>query len=394
MFLFSRSIANISDSIYFLVLLWGVQTATHSTMYTGFAYSAITAASLSVILFGPYIDRFSPGKLSSISLFIQAVIIFIISVLFQFDNIIWWLIIFLIFIASIFSNIFYPANTTLFTQIVPMDEYQTGNSIISSLDQSINLLGFVLGGSIIIWIGATNTYILSATLMIVASLMYFFVIKGNHSRKESKSSNYFDDFKIGFNFIKTIKYMKILLTVGSISNAIMAMIVISLPAIGQEYGSPLYYSLIYVLFFIGFILGALLSNFTQKTGLSISLAWICNGLCLIFISLNFSMYINFLCMLLFGVSSGILNIIQYTFEQTMTPANLMGRVTSTIGTLNNIATPIGAFIGGILIAYFSINVMFLICGVIITILGIILSINREFKSFNIEKAKIIKLNNS
>ncbi|OXS56441.1 putative MFS family arabinose efflux permease [Bacillus sp. V-88] len=402
LFMFSRCTANIGDSIYFIVLLWTVQVATNSTSTTGFVYAAFTIASLFGVAFGPLVDKYYPAVIAGVSLFAQALIIIAIMLL-QLNNSFDFLsiIIILVFVASLFSTLFYPADNTLFTKIVEEDSYLKGNAIISSSDQVINLIGFLAGGVIISYWGTFNSFLISVIFLLTAAVSYIVLLKWNKNnnlysinkekeKEQSNTGNYIGDLKQGLSFIRSNPFLKTVLPFGAVSNATMAILIILLPSIGVRYGSSLHYSGMYVAFFIGFIIGALLTNLIKASGKVVSIAWIGNGLALSLLALVNNWWLTCVAIVIFGTCSGVLNIVQNTLIQSMTPPYIMGRVMSAISTINNIGTPLGALIGGVLAISFSLNTIMIFSAVMLFSCGFLLLLKKQFREFNLSVASQIR----
>ncbi|GEM05828.1 hypothetical protein HMI01_28160 [Halolactibacillus miurensis] len=295
----SRSFANLSDSIYSIAILWLIQTSTLNVSVNGFVYAAISSAALCSIFFGPVVDRYAAATLAGLALLFQAIIVFIIPFIFSTDLFIVALIIGLVFIASLFSALYYPANNKLLTLLIDEpDQLQAANAAIGSSDQVINLIGYLAGGALIGWLGIQNAYLLSAALFLLAGVSFLGLLtrktaqqKTTHpssarqSSLKKRFSLYLADIKAGFSFINKSRYLKIILPSTIISGAIIALLIIILPTMGEQYGSAIYYSGLYVAFFIGFFIGAILSNTLKAKGLYVAMAWLGNGLALVLFGL-------------------------------------------------------------------------------------------------------------
>lgn len=158
-FFASRTSANIADSIYSIVLLYFVQQSTQSVAMTSFTYTAVSAASIFSFLVGPVVDRYSPPLLASIALFTQAVLILVVPFLIQDGMVNLVAILVIVFIASCFSTLFYPANSKMLPQLIGSpDLIVRANSMILSTDQVINIVGYLAGASLIIAMGMKNTF--------------------------------------------------------------------------------------------------------------------------------------------------------------------------------------------------------------------------------------------
>lgn len=402
----SRSFANLSDSIYSIAILWLIQTSTLDASMNGFVYAAISSAALCSIFFGPVVDRYAAATLAGIALLFQAVIVFTIPLIFSTDLFIIALIIGLVFIASLFSALYYPANNKLLTLLIhEPDQLQAANAAIGSSDQVINLVGYLAGGALIGWLGIQNAYLLSAALFLLAGVSFLGLLtkktaqsqqeenlpsSTHHSSIKERFSLYLSEIKAGFSFINQSRYLKIILPSTIISGAIIALLIIILPMIGEQYGSALYYSGLYVAFFIGFFIGAILSNALKAKGLYVAIAWLGNGLALVLFGLAPNWWMTATSLLLFGTCSGVMNVIQMSLIQVMTPAHLMGRVMATLSTVNNVATPIGSLIGGLLLLSFDVQSIIITSAIIFILLSGFLLSQTYFTQFNIDDAKQFK----
>ena len=402
----SRSFANLSDSIYSIAILWLIQTSTLNVSVNGFVYAAISSAALCSIFFGPVVDRYSAATLAGSALLFQAMIVLVIPFIFSTDLFIVALIIGLVFIASLFSALYYPANNKLLTLLLnDPDQLQAANAAIGSSDQVINLIGYLAGGALIGWLGIQNAYLLSAALFLIAGVSFLGLLtkktaqqktnapsSASQSSLKERFSLYIADIKAGFSFINKSRYLKIILPSTIISGAIIALLIIILPIMGEQYGSAIYYSGLYVAFFIGFFIGAILSNTLKAKGLYVAISWLGNGLALVLFGLASNWWVTASSLLLFGACSGVMNVIQMSLIQIMTPTHLMGRVMATLSTVNNIATPIGSLIGGLLLLTFDVQTIIMTSALIFIILSGYLLSQTHFTRFDTDDAKQFKAN--
>ncbi|SFT07510.1 MFS transporter [Halolactibacillus miurensis] len=95
-------------------------------------------------------------------------------------------------------------------------------------------------------------------------------------------------------------------------------------------------------------------------------------------------------LLLFGACSGVMNVIQMSLIQIMTPTHLMGRVMATLSTVNNIATPIGSLIGGLLLLSFDVQSIIMTSAIIFIIISGYLLSQSHFTRFDTDDAKQFK----
>ncbi|WP_234987427.1 hypothetical protein [Halolactibacillus halophilus] len=70
----------------------------------------------------------------------------------------------------------------------------------------------------------------------------------------------------------------------------------------------------------------------------------------------------------------------------------MGRVKATLSTVNNIATPLGSLIGGLLLLTFDVQSIIMTSAIIFIILSGYLLSQKHFTSFNTDDAKQFNAN--
>ena len=367
-FILTRSSINIADSIYVVVIMWAIQSSIGNTSFTSFSYAASSIATFFIIFIGPYIDRNSPIKVISFTLIIQIFNLFIFIYILNNDinSLIFPILLILVFISSFCSSIFYPANNTFFTKLFSKDMYKKGNTIFQTLDQVINLLCFLLIGILISYIGSINTLYISIGLFIIGLILTFmlniYTKKDDIHKNCTNEVSYLLSLKKGFKIIKDIKYLRLTLPVSLYSNLAIGGFIALLPSISEEKG-PIYYSFIYTVFFLGFIIGAILTKWLN-TSITIiyRLSFLC-GVMLLLFSLTLNSYYSFVFILFFGSCSALINIFDETIYQEYTPINQMGTVLTMKRAILSLSSPLGAILVGISSYFFSITLILLILSI-------------------------------
>ncbi|MEY9093563.1 MFS transporter [Paenibacillus sp. RC84] len=391
-FYLSRTSANIADSIYSIVLLYFVQKSTASVSFTSFTFTAISAASIFSFLLGPLVDRYSPSLLASISLFVQAVLILAVPFLITDGGANLLAILILVFVASCFSMLFYPANNKMLPQLIQSpDRIVKANAMISSTDQLINVAGYLVGASIILLLGMKNTFYLASGMLFLSGLIYVQLKKQMEPEKTAggapkgplKIREYTSELVEGYRFVASSPFLRIMLPFFALTNFSMSILIITVPSMSVSYGSPIYYSLLYIAFFVGIFVGSALINVLKKNGLMIAISWLLMGASLYLFAIVPALWMKLTAILLMGVFTGIINVLQTSLIQIITPSQLMGRVMAFLHTLSNAALPLGAFIGGILALRFELNSVLFISALVIVACGVLLLALKAVRTFQI-----------
>ncbi|GKS11277.1 macrolide transporter [Paenibacillus chitinolyticus] len=391
-FYLSRTSANIADSIYSIVLLYFIQKSTASVSFTSFTFTAISAASIFSFLLGPLVDRYSPSLLASISLFVQAVLILAVPFLITDGGANLLTILILVFVASCFSMLFYPANNKMLPQLIQSpDRIVKANAMISSTDQLINVAGYLVGASIILLLGMKNTFYLASGMLFLSGLIYVQLKKQMEPEKNTggapkgplKIREYTSELVEGYRFVAGNPFLRIMLPFFALTNFSMSILIITVPSMSVSYGSPIYYSLLYIAFFVGIFVGSALINVLKKNGLMIAISWLLMGASLYLFAIVPALWMKLSAILLMGVFTGIINVLQTSLIQIITPPQLMGRVMAFLHTLSNAALPLGAFIGGILALRFELDSVLFISALVIVACGVLLLALKAVRTFQI-----------
>lgn len=386
LFLFSRMSTFIANSLFFITFIWFLQKST-DTSTTAFTYSFLGLSIVFILPLGVYIDRLKPGILNTSSIIIQVFCVLLFILLF--DNFIdgkyIYLIVFVLFISAVFMDVYTPSSNTLLTQILDSSAYKKANSIVQTSDQILNLIGYVLIGFLITTIGPKTTLMISLSLFVIAIVLNFTLIKyldlkvepPKVKRKFSKS------IQEGLSIILKTDLLRFTIPISIFSNVIVAIIIAILPGISENKGIH-FFTAIYICFFIGFVIGALLSNKIPETLNNIYTIGVLNGFILLSFGYLMNSYWSLVVIVLFGIGSGIINIFDETIYQMNTPKEEMGNVLTLKRFILSFAYPIGGFIAGYLALHLEIRNVIYFSAFIKIFLDIVLiiSIKRYRKGFS------------
>ncbi|MMZ60745.1 enterobactin exporter EntS [compost metagenome] len=228
-----------------------------------------------------------------------------------------------------------------------------------------------------------NTFFLASGLLLLAGLIYLQMSRrlnpstmgsGLASEEEptQEPGSYFRELLEGFAFVNRNLFLKIMLPFYALINFLLAILIITIPSLAVDAGSPIYYSLIYIAFFVGVLGGSVIINKLPKKGIVIALAWIFMGVSLGLFAIMPGIWLKMVAVLLMGISTGVINVLQTSLIQIITPTHLLGRVMSFLTSLSNASLPFGALIGGMLALRFPLDTVLLINAVIILVSGFVL----------------------
>ncbi|QDP39487.1 MFS transporter [Radiobacillus deserti] len=357
-FLFiGRLITNLGDSIYAIAAMWLVFNLTNDPFYTGLASAIVFIPQLFGFIFGPLVDRLSLKFTLIITQVMEGLLILCVPVASYFNVLNVWIVIIVMFLASVFSEISYPAQSSILPRILKEEDLVHGNSLMSFAYQGIDFALTAVSGLLLVYIGVINIYIVDSITFILAGIMFLNInIKNNQKTDDKKSkaglkeiiSNYKKDLKVGLNFVKNSFIPKLLIPL-VIANGLFGMINAILPAFSISKGGDEYYGYYMAAWSVGMLLGSLIAPLFQKfpIGRVIILSTFIS-----FIIWFVSFLSNpVLSLILFGIANvtlGIVNVLIFTMFQTLIPEELLGRVFAVISSISSIALPFGSILGGFL----------------------------------------------
>lgn len=305
---------------------------------------------LPAIILGPFIgtliDVFSRRKVLIAANLFQAMVILL--YLLVKDSI--WPIYAVIFIYSLFLQLYIPAEAATLPLLVKKHLLPIANSLFLFTIYLSFLVGFGLAGPVIEAVGRRTPFFLVSGMLLVAATVVFFLPKdGNHQGKITTPAEFWKKFQEGYEFMR--KKPAILLPLGLLvlSGIIIPIVGITAPAIAVDLlGISLLSTStrIMVPIGIGAILGAFitvrfLKNVRKKRIISAGLFVAAFGLLFIATILPFlpnRAVLGSVAAFLLGISLAMSVIPAQTLLQEQTPEKFRGRVFGTLNFLITIAS--------------------------------------------------------
>lgn len=376
-----RLITNAGDSLYTVAAMWLVYELGGSAFYTGLAgFLTLLPQSLQ-FLAGPLVDRWPLRKILVISQSLQCLLILVIPIAHFLGILNVVLVLTIMPIITLIGQIAYPAQSAALPKILTKQQLVKGNSAFSFAYQGVDLTFNALAGILVGLLGAISLYIIDSITFLIATLL-FFTIKLPEKEKQAESKEkkklrqsiqkYGGEIKEGFQFIKGTILPKLI--IGSIiANGAIGATLAVLPVVGDSFGGSHIYGYYLAALSAGSLIGALSASFMERFPLgklSIisfflgSISWVIGAL----------MPWPVLSIVLFGlawVPIGGTNVLFGAAMQAMIPERLLGRIFSLLMSINTIAMPIGALLGGALTELYGSTVVFACTGLTIAITPII-----------------------
>ncbi len=266
----------------------------------------------------------------------------------------------------------YPTINAIIPSMVPKNKLSRVNGLTSTFNQLIQILGpalaiFLLPHFLIkhiLWIDI-YTFLIALVPLILAK------IPSVSKEEKNKKTKFFNEFKQGFQIIKGIPLIFILIMLFMFLNFLLQPISVLLPYFINitHKGNVFDYAFIMMLFNIGFFLGGVVMSIKKKWNNNIKTIFL--GILLVVLGyflLSMSPFQSFLYMgivfSLMGFNLPITNALFQTILQTKVPREKIGRVFSIYVALSWLISPIGKILTGVLAEIITITSLFLFCSII------------------------------
>ena len=281
----------------------------------------------------------------------------------------------IVFIYTIVSVVSRPAEQSLLPKIISKDQFKVANSISSSLNSFMMILGPSIGGIIIAIMGVKYCFYFDSITFLI-SLFFVSLIPYAHDKVISKKNQKSFSVSNGLSYIKNNKVIKNTLIINSliglaagVSNALL--IIYAFKYIGtdtQGYGLILSAKGAMVL-----ITSLLIAKFSSKwsTKMLFKIGLIGLGLACIAFPLNTLLTLALTIQGINGMFNACYAIARTTIIQENTDEAYLGRVFSINSMFVNIFSIASLGIVGILGDEFNVRLALIISGIIILIAGLL-----------------------
>ncbi|MGG0177174.1 MFS transporter [Gottfriedia acidiceleris] len=409
-FLFlGRLITNMGDSLYTIASMWLVFQLSHNTFYSGVAGFLTELPSILAIFIGPIIDRINVKKVLIVSEISQCILVSLIPILHYMDLLSVTSVLIIMPLASIFVQLTYPSESVLLPNTVNEEELVPANSAMSFAYQGTSLIFNSLAGLLIVITGAINIFVIDVFSFLIAACLFNLIkihstnLSGIGTTEENNVKNVLNNYRQ--NLKEGIKYVFIPTVFKLYSPAILTNFAFSatyavLPAFSDKIGGAKYYGLFMAALTGGALIGAIFAHKLSKiftmgkilvmTNFITGLLWFGAYLCAFY-----SPLLGLVLLVFAGIPFGIKNVLSSSMLQKLIPNQIRGRVTTVIGSMIQLAMPLGALVGGWLATFIAAEWILYVNGFLFMLISIYWWLSREIISLpTIETINMIPLEKS
>jgi MFS family permease len=355
-FFAGQFVTNAGDSLYTVAVLWLVFELSGSTVLTGIANATLLLPWLLQILAGPLVDRLPLKPVLVGSQALQGVVVLTLPLAAATGRLSVGVLLAVVPVLMLATLLMSPMQATLVPRIVPDTRLSRANSALATVTLGLDMVFDALGGAFIAVFGATTLFLFDSATFAVAGLLFAGIAVPTSdaadaepkATAESVLDSYVDDLRDGVDVLRETVFVELVLTT-AVANFATGVTLAILPAFGDGIGGPAVYGLLLGALGIGRLAGSLVAPALEAIAygrlllVGHSLA-ACSWLAAVYAPSTV------LTVVLFGlawVPAGANGVLTSTLNQTVFPADLLGRVSSTKGTAAGATLPLGSLAGGV-----------------------------------------------
>ncbi|WP_339214027.1 MFS transporter [Ornithinibacillus sp. FSL M8-0202] len=362
----------LGSGIYLVAGMLLVLQVSGSVLYSGFAAFAITSASALSFLIAP-LANYAKYKNSLVySNLIKAIILLSIPILHYTIGLNVWYVISLLFIVALFSQYTYPIESTVLPIIVGKDNVVEANSYLQTIREAMDIVFIAGAGIIITIIGTVPAISITASCLLIVSLLYAFFNfqQPEITREKSESIGsvvnvYKQDLKAGFSYIRNSLIPKMIFSITFI-NIAMTIMTTNLPAFSllKGNGTEAMYGFYLAALSTGIMIGTIITPKIKQFdfGKIIIFSYIGTGIMWVGTA-TLPLIPSMILYSIGAISIGILNILLFSAIQKQVETAFIGRVITLLSSTASLGMPVGALIGGFIGDTFAPEIAVLFCGI-------------------------------
>lgn len=361
--------------IYILAVEWLMLSLNDSRSYLGFMLFSSALARLLFTIYGGIIaDRLNRKLIILVTQWGEALVIASILLCYITDVISPIFLIAASFLFGIFSAFASPAYDSIITSIVDKTSLQRGNALLRMANQYSLIIGPIISSTLIVTIGFTGVFLFSLLTILTSSILVS-CIQVPDQQSSKLSTSQWEDFKTSVVHIRKHRVLPIIMGLGFVTNFFVAgPLAIVVPILAKDIleGSAFVLGMLEVCLGLGFISSSIFIS-TQKPFKKPGLAILYSlfVVVLAYSALGFVQQLipSMITLLLIGFFIQLINIPLFTYIQTNTEPNMIGKVMSLFISAASGLTPLSfAMVSYLLHLHIDIQLVIRISGIFLLVL--------------------------
>jgi len=378
----AQLVSQLGDYLLQVALVWFVLQSTDSTVAVG---SMIAISLLPTVLLAPllgvFVDRFNRRTILIISNACQSAIVLLMGLLYTMNHLSYWDILLFLFVLYSMAQLVRPSVNAMVPNIVTMNDLPVANSLLSITLSMTSIVGFSLGGVVILFLGVSFSIYYDFISFVLAVLMLMFV--GKRYGEISKISglpakvSYAERFHEGLKFISRSNLLKQLAGVAVVINYFGAGInALVAPYVRQNLqGNSAIYGFLLASYSVESIIGFVAvskANFRNYTGKILFAGAVAFGILALILGIAMTTLATVVLFSIIGFAFASVNLPISVLLQVKVPNNLRGRVGTVLGAIGAASQPISALISGSIGELMGVGRTFQLYGLVLVLASLIM----------------------
>ncbi len=388
----------LGDQFTLIATPWLVLQMTNDPMALGIvlALEGIPRA-IFMLLGGAITDRFSPRVVMLTASIIRFFLTTLMAILvFQGVAQIWMIYLFgLVF--GIVAGFAIPAENSIVPLLVREDDLQAGNSIIMGVTQLAGFVGPTIAGLLIGQFANSNmgvvlAFVVDAVTFIVSAITLWLINQGKVQTKStgsSKEESIWASILTGIKYLWADKPLRLMFIVlMSVNFLLMGPLMVGIPVLANQRlpEGAVAFGLLMSAFAGGNLFGYMIAGSLPRPAakyMNTIMVAVIGAFGLVVVALGFITYtwIDFALLALLGFGNGYIAIILFTWIQTRTPKNMLGRMMSLITFSSTGLVPISQALAG-MVSKWDLTLLFALSGALVLVISAWMSFHPDLKAFN------------
>lgn len=370
-----------------IAAMWWILNEYHKMIYVSYLMiPPLILSSVAQPFVAPAGDRYNKKSLMTFGLLIQVTMYVFATLFFIHDKMTLSFLIFFEVIATVGKITFNTGSIGILPHIVESEKINEGMNITERINSTMSILGGVIGGSLVTFLGVAKSFAFLTSSVFVAFILCFFIEYKITKNFNGFKTCWFNDVKEGFSYTVNNKVVFGFFLYSLIIGVAFAPMIISFPYLIKEVSGlpPFFVGLLTSSMGVGVIVGSfcyplaskLLNN--KKIVYLSSIVFFCS---LLMISAIHSAIFIFIGQFLIGFSRNWINVTVDSLLLKYLPENLRTRVLSNLMFFATINMPIAMLASGLLMDSIGVyNILFIMSGVCFIAMVTIIS-NKMVRQF-------------
>ncbi len=338
-----------------------------------------------MLLGGAITDRLSPRLLMLLSDFIRLVLTTLMAVAVFSGSVQMWMLYAFGIGFGLVAGFAVPAENSIVPMIVKQEDLQAGNSIMMGIAQLVGFIGptiagILIGGYAHSTVGIGLAYALDAATFSVSAICLWLIRTGRRlgsANDASANETLWASILTGLKYLWDDYPMRLMfLVITALNFLIVGPLLVGIPVLANQRlpEGAVAFGLLMSAYAGGNLIGYLAAGSLPRPGgttIRIVMIVLLAGFGMVIGSLGFiaSTWIDFALLFLLGTGNGYIAIILFTWMQTRTPKEMLGRIMSILMFSNTGLVPVSQAISGV-VSKWDLNLLFASAGALVLLITV------------------------